>query len=219
LVLPAKVLLIDNFLILLFYSKDSIHGAVHTLNNHGSRAVSSATRVTGVSSGFHVYKLDWSPAKIIISVDNKPFFTYSKSNNAGYNSWPFDNYFNIVLSTAVGGQQGIEDAIFPQTFAIDYIKYKAYRRDGSISSVNWKFDLRANSKWAPGCDWMSNDMGSVQVRVEHCAMRCKVKPMCTHFTWTEYSGGTCWMKSGRSYLSSLLLTGVPSSSQICGFLL
>jgi hypothetical protein len=27
------------------------------------------------------------------------------------------------------------------------------------------------------------------------------------------------MKSGRSYLSSLLLTGVPSSSQICGFLL
>jgi hypothetical protein len=66
-----------------------------------------------------------------VSLDGREYFKYDKESNAGYDSWPFDEDFNIIVNTAVGGNwggiQGIDESAFPQFFTIDYIRYRAYR--------------------------------------------------------------------------------------------
>jgi beta-glucanase (GH16 family) len=88
--------------------------------------IGKSTKVNDVSNQFHLYQLYWSNNKIEVYVDNKLFYTYTKPANANYDSWPFDNEFNIILNTAVGGNwggvKGIDDSIFPQKYIIDYVK-------------------------------------------------------------------------------------------------
>jgi hypothetical protein len=39
-------------------------------------------------------------------------------------------------------------------------------------------------------------MAKVTTSGEKCSSACQSTPGCTHFTWTNYQAGTCWMKSG-----------------------
>ena len=36
-------------------------------------------------------------------IDDTEIFTYSKEANANQSSWPFDDEFNIIINTAIGG--------------------------------------------------------------------------------------------------------------------
>jgi hypothetical protein len=44
----------------------------------------------------------------------------------GSGSWPFNKRFHLLLNLAIGGNwggaQGIDDAIFPASFEIDYVR-------------------------------------------------------------------------------------------------
>ena len=75
-------------------------------------------------------------------------------------------------------------------------------------AINW------NDNWASACDFSGNDMGSVQVRGEDCGGRCAQTSGCTHFTWTTYNGGTCWLKSGSVSKSDASSTN--DDSTVCG---
>ncbi|KAG4078478.1 hypothetical protein HA402_009190 [Bradysia odoriphaga] len=57
------------------------------------------------------------------------------------------------------------------------------------SGIDWN-----GNDWAMWCDFTGNDLTSVQTRGEDCGPQCILTPGCTHFTWTNYNGGTCWMK-------------------------
>jgi beta-glucanase (GH16 family) len=61
-------------------------------------------KINGASSEFHTYKLDWTPRYIRVSIDGAQLFEFRKDQNADLNRWPFDNDFNIILNTAVGGK-------------------------------------------------------------------------------------------------------------------
>lgn len=56
-------------------------------------------------------------------------------------------------------------------------------------AIDWN-----GNNWALNCDFSGNDLTNVQCRGEDCGGRCASTPGCTHFTWTNYNGGTCWMK-------------------------
>jgi beta-glucanase (GH16 family) len=180
--------------------------------------------VNGLSDSYHTYKLDWSPSRLLISLDNKVYFSYQKEQSALYDSWPFDSFFNIIVNTAVGGwwgaAQGIDDSVFPQTYSIDYIKYTAYKGSDVgpdnvvLNNIIWNVDSSTGSKWAIGCDWRGNDLASVQVSGDRCALSCATTAGCTHFTWNKYNGGTCWMKSGQVNGNDAMNTG--DSSFVCG---
>jgi beta-glucanase (GH16 family) len=110
------------------FEMNVVHATIHCQNfNHmiGTQ-IGKSTKVNDVSNQFHLYQLYWSNNKIEVYVDNKLFYTYTKPANANYDSWPFDNEFNIILNTAVGGNwggvKGIDDSIFPQKYIIDYVK-------------------------------------------------------------------------------------------------
>ena len=56
---------------------------------------------------------------------------------------------------------------------------------------------RGGKGWAKGCDFDGGgDFESVQVPSTRCADTCVQYERCTHYTWTDYLGGTCWLKEG-----------------------
>ncbi len=92
-----------------------ILGAVHCKKCNGKVGIVDKIRIADPFNTFHVYSLDWNAQRIIVSVDNIPYFTYS--NKQSIDTWPFDNAENIIINTAVGGdwagRKGIDGSSFP----------------------------------------------------------------------------------------------------------
>jgi len=109
------------------FNPAAVHGSIHTPSSHGATVNTSIIDVPDCFSEFHVYGITWTPEKIEFYIDNpaNPYYTYSPAvKNAA--TWPFDKPCYIILNTAVGGnwggQKGVDDTIFPQTYYIDYVR-------------------------------------------------------------------------------------------------
>lgn len=74
---------------------------------------------------FHVYALEWDKERLRFFLDDKPYFEFA-NEHTGVEAWPFDQpqylILNLALGGSWGGQKGIDDAIFPQRFLIDYVR-------------------------------------------------------------------------------------------------
>lgn len=83
------------------------------------------------SAGFHLYALEWSEDRLDFYVDDLKYFTHA-NDGTGTEAWPFDQTSYLMLNAAVGGgrggAQGIDDAIFPQRFEIDFVRVFKPRR-------------------------------------------------------------------------------------------
>jgi beta-glucanase (GH16 family) len=76
-------------------------------------------------TGFHTYALEWDSTELRIYADSNLYQSF-KNEGTGFEVWPFDKRFHLLLNVAVGGTfggaQGIDDSIFPQTMVIDYVR-------------------------------------------------------------------------------------------------
>ena len=113
------------------YDPGNVHASTHThtYNWRNGNNKTAVTKVSDFSSAFHLYAMEWTPEKIDIYVDDKKYFTY-ENDGTGWESWPFDKNFHLILNIAVGGDwggaQGIDKSIFPQRMEVDYVRvYKA----------------------------------------------------------------------------------------------
>jgi hypothetical protein len=81
--------------------------------------------VNDFNTEFHDYIIEWEENSIKWYVDDAHYFTYS-NNNQGSAYWPFDQDFHLLLNIAIGGtwggQQGIDDSIFPVRLEVDYVR-------------------------------------------------------------------------------------------------
>jgi len=82
-----------------------------------------------------------------------------------------------------------------------------------IQSFNAQIVWQAGG-WALSCDFKANDLTSVKITSAECGGRCAATQGCTHFTWTTFNGGTCWLKSGQVSQSDAIYTG--DTSMTCG---
>jgi beta-glucanase (GH16 family) len=86
---------------------------------------SAITGVLDCYSEFHNYILEWESSELRFFVDSKLYHTF-KNEGTGFQVWPFDKRFHLLLNVAVGGTfggaQGIDDSIFPQSMVIDYVR-------------------------------------------------------------------------------------------------
>ena len=69
-------------------------------------------------------------------------------------------------------------------------------------------------EWAFACDFDNHDMGSARIPGEQCGEKCISTSGCSHFAWTNYEGGTCWMKTGGADKVDAQFTG--NQQMICG---
>ena len=109
------------------FDQGIIHGSIHCKKyNHVIGTQKTATTpVPDCSEQFHLYKVEWDGSSIKISVDSTVYFSFP-NEGSGYDAWPFDNKMFLILNIAVGGnwggQQGIDDTIWPQKMEIDYVR-------------------------------------------------------------------------------------------------
>jgi beta-glucanase (GH16 family) len=104
-----------------------VHANVHTrgYNHSKGNGRGARTPLPDAEKEFHVYAVEWTPEKLEFFVDDQKYFTL-ENDGTGVDSWPFDAPQYLILNLAIGGawggQQGIDDAIFPQKFLIDYVR-------------------------------------------------------------------------------------------------
>jgi len=83
------------------------------------------TNIPDCYSEFHIYKLEWEASEIRVYVDSQLYLTF-KNEGTGFEVWPFDKRFHLLLNVAVGGiyggAKGIDDSIFPRSMVVDYVR-------------------------------------------------------------------------------------------------
>ncbi|RUS43537.1 family 16 glycosylhydrolase [Cohnella sp. AR92] len=108
-----------------------VHATVHTEKYYWKKnnQKSAQTLIPDADRTFHVYALDWTPDKVQISVDGTTYFSYApgpEDQGDEWRAWPFDQAFHLIMNIAVGGswggQQGVDDSIFPQSMVVDYVR-------------------------------------------------------------------------------------------------
>lgn len=109
------------------YEKDSVYGTVHTetYNHVKGTQKTRGIFVGSLYSDFHVYSIDWTPEKVDFYVDGV-LYNHFVNEHRTDKEWPFDKPFFFILNLAVGGnwggKYGIDDAIFPVSMEVDYVR-------------------------------------------------------------------------------------------------
>ncbi|WP_109506167.1 glycoside hydrolase family 16 protein [Nocardioides speluncae] len=107
------------------FEPNTVHGTLHGPGYFGSGGIGAAYSIGGpFADGFHTFRVDWSPNKIVWSVDGNVYQTRTPADLGG-KEWVFDHPFFMILNLAVGGYwPGDPDAStpFPNTLTIDYVR-------------------------------------------------------------------------------------------------
>jgi len=105
---------------------------VHNADNvgAGSRVAANSGFISleTAEEEFHLYGVLWTDRYLKFYVDDidNIVFSFDRPTSFTEDNWPFSNSFYFVMDTAVGGEfsdsNGVEDANFPATFEIDYVR-------------------------------------------------------------------------------------------------
>jgi beta-glucanase (GH16 family) len=123
------------------FDPDVVHFSIHTkAYNHAIHTQRTANvKVPTARSDFNVYAVEWTAEDIRGYVNKQLYFTFKNerltNRDADYKQWPFDKPFHLLLNIAVGGtwggQQGVDETIWPQRMEIDYVRVFTSTRPGS----------------------------------------------------------------------------------------
>lgn len=109
-------------------NQDMIFGTCHTWQYSyftGSlKPAGGSIQITDSETAFHIYAVEWTADKIDFFVDNQNYFTFN-NEHSGFEVWPFDQPFHILLAMSVGGGWvGSPDAttVFPGVMEVDYVR-------------------------------------------------------------------------------------------------
>lgn len=109
------------------YMPDSLFGTIHTKKFNGSMGtqVSKGTFSNTLSSAFHEFSIEWDEQKIDFLFEGKVYQTF-KNNHEGFEAWPFDKAFHMMMNLTVGGnwggKHGVDVSIWPQQLLVDYVR-------------------------------------------------------------------------------------------------
>jgi beta-glucanase (GH16 family) len=109
------------------FNPNVIYGTAHNKMYNGAQGTQKGgnTLVPDAQDSFHVYTIEWSTNEVDWYVDSTKYFSYPDPG-FGFNAWPYSSNFFLILNIAIGGnwggQQGVDDAIFPQQMLVDYVR-------------------------------------------------------------------------------------------------
>lgn len=109
------------------YDPETIVGSAHTEKyNHAIGTQKNAEiACPDCYKAFHVYALEWERDEYRLYLDDQLYFTF-KNEGTGFDVWPYDKPFHLLLNLAIGGnwggQKGVDDSLFPHVFEVDYVR-------------------------------------------------------------------------------------------------
>jgi len=104
-----------------------IHASAHSKDYQWQAGTQKTDTISVSDFGdeFHSYILEWTPEVLKVFVDDKQYFEYI-NEGLGESKWPYDKPYYLILNLAVGGAwgsvKGIDEAAFPQTMEVDYVR-------------------------------------------------------------------------------------------------
>ncbi|CAF2526705.1 unnamed protein product [Rotaria sp. Silwood2] len=84
----------------------------------------------------------------------------------------------------------------------------------STSTSSTNLNIKWHENWAFNCDFSGNDLTHIQISGESCGTRCAQTPRCSHYAWTTYKHGTCWLKQGQ--ISKKQAVEKNDNGNVCG---
>lgn len=116
------------------YDPEMIHMSIHTEAYYWRINTQKTAKriVEGAMDEYQIYRMDWTPYALRGYINDQLLFTFTNEGKT-YKEWPFDKRFHLLLNIAVGGdwggQQGVNEAAFPASMLVDYVRY--YRMNPS----------------------------------------------------------------------------------------
>ncbi|NHF60077.1 glycoside hydrolase family 16 protein [Flavobacteriaceae bacterium TP-CH-4] len=113
------------------FDPNKMHFSIHsTANNHvkGTQITSGPLTLDTIEEEFHNYGVLWTDKYLKFYIDDMDNVKLSFLRPATYNedNWPFSKPFYFLMNIAVGGNwgglEGVDDAIFPATMEVDYVR-------------------------------------------------------------------------------------------------
>ena len=113
------------------YSPGTVYFNLHSKTNHhgiGTNISSGPVKLDSIEEQFHNYGVLWDENRLQVYLDTveNVQLTFERPQNFDQSNWPFDKPFYFLLNVAVGGtwggEQGVDDSIFPATMEVDYIR-------------------------------------------------------------------------------------------------
>jgi len=109
------------------FDPNTICANIHTKAYNHVKRTNKGSKITCAkpSEAYHVYAIEWYEDRIDFFLDDQKYFTFT-NEGTGNDVWPYDKPHYLILNAAIGGswggQKGIDDAIFPQKYCIDYVR-------------------------------------------------------------------------------------------------
>lgn len=109
------------------YDTGKVHATVHNLAGYwvnGEQRQATVYQPT-VDDEFHTYAIEWTAERIDMFIDNNLYYSYV-NQHTGFEQWPYDHEFHLILNLVVGGDwgaaAGFDPNIWPQRMEIDYVR-------------------------------------------------------------------------------------------------
>ena len=112
------------------HNQNYVSSATHTPSSHGNTENVGGQIIPTVSTEFHIYELEWTPERLVFSVDDVVHFVYAPAiKNA--DTWPFTADEYLLLNVAI--QPSIEPSFTSSAMEIDYVR--VFQEGDPVSTV------------------------------------------------------------------------------------
>tara|TARA_B100001741_G_scaffold208978_1_gene172744 strand:- start:677 stop:2413 length:1737 start_codon:yes stop_codon:yes gene_type:complete len=101
----------------------TVHNNIYNWNG-GIPPTSHGMDIPTATSDFHEYELQWTEDELKFFINGNWLGSYYNINN-GWQQWPYDQEFYIILNLAIGSHFmscETENNLFPQRYEIDYVR-------------------------------------------------------------------------------------------------
>lgn len=109
------------------FDPTKFHANLHSesFNHMKQNSRAGSLELARAASGFHTFVLDWTKSGITVSMDGQQALA-ANATAGDEKSWPFDAPFFLILNLAIGGdwggQQGVDESIFPAQYRIKSVR-------------------------------------------------------------------------------------------------
>jgi len=116
------------------YQPDTTHNNIHTQYQYGVTDSHATIPLPNAEEEFHNYGIIWTKDTISFYLNTPDNVTniYAPEVKTADN-WPFDQPFYLIMNFAVGGtwggQNGVDETIFPQSMIVDHVRVYKKKSD------------------------------------------------------------------------------------------
>ncbi len=97
-----------------------VSSAVHNGHSYGYNVQNVGEQIIeDASNQFHIYTLDWSPERMIFSVDGVEHLRYNPEDKNSQ-TWPYDDEFYFLMNIAI--EKEIDPEFTESAMVVDYIR-------------------------------------------------------------------------------------------------